>query len=69
MAKEQKPFHESVVDFIERASEEQLRAIITLLHSTKIPKNHDQILAVWKKRCDKYQAGFVLGGDWSEVLR
>ncbi len=46
-----KPFHESVVEAIHRAStEEQLRCLGELIKETEITENHDEILAAWDAR-------------------
>lgn len=48
---ERRPFHETIVDYIECYTdyEEDLAPLGDLLMATKIPKNHDAIIAAWKK--------------------
>lgn len=45
-----RPFHENVVDAILQASTDNLKLLGSILLSTKIPKNHDQIIRVWQER-------------------
>jgi hypothetical protein len=46
-----KPFHESVVDAIERASDSsQMNVIGQLLIETKIPKGWDDIVKAWNTK-------------------
>ena len=46
----QRPFHESIVDAINRASYGDMRCLGMLISETKIPKGHDEILAAWNFR-------------------
>jgi len=49
-AKQRRPFHESIVDAIRRASYNDMRCLGRLISETKIPKGHDEILAAWNQR-------------------
>lgn len=49
-ATEKKPFHETIVEAIRRASSVELGCLATLIKATKIPKNHDAIIAAWNER-------------------
>lgn len=46
------PFHETIVDAIRLASTTDLECLATLIKETSIPKNHDEIIAVWKQRSE-----------------
>jgi hypothetical protein len=46
-----KPFHESVVELIEKSSSNDLQLMGILLTRTYIPSGHDEIIAAWTKRC------------------
>lgn len=59
MGDERKPFHESVVDAINRADAAQLSFLGDLIKGTKIPKNHDEIVAAWEKRIQ--EVGIIKG--------
>jgi len=49
MSLELKPFHETIVDAIYLAiSSEEMTCLARLIKSTKIPKNHDEILKAWQ---------------------
>ncbi len=52
-----RPFHESIVDAINRASSAELECLATLIKATKIPKNHDKIIETWEKRCAEMLLG------------
>ena len=44
-----KPFHESVVDAINRAeSPAEMNTLAALIKETKIPKGHSEIVGVWR---------------------
>ena len=46
-----KPFHETIVEAIERVENvDQLTFLAPLVAETKIPKNHDTIVAVWTNK-------------------
>lgn len=45
-----RPFHETIVEAISRASSNDLRCLATLIKTTKVPKNHDEIIVAWKQR-------------------
>jgi hypothetical protein len=47
---EKKPFHESIVDAINSATQSQMGCLGALIRETKIPQNHDAIIAAWKAR-------------------
>ncbi|MEK7103332.1 MAG: hypothetical protein AAB870_03220, partial [Patescibacteria group bacterium] len=49
---ERKPFHESVVDAIKSAKAEELKIIAGIIITTKIPKNHEEIVNAWRQRLD-----------------
>ena len=49
-AKQRRPFHESVVDAIRRASYTDLICLGMLLKETKIPNGHDEIISEWDLR-------------------
>ena len=49
--KPRRPFHETIVDAIRFTSAKELELLADLIKGTKIPKNHDQIIAAWKNRC------------------
>ncbi len=50
-----KPFHESIVDAIVAAlSYDDFAMLARLIRTTKIPKDHDLILAAWRGAIDKY---------------
>jgi hypothetical protein len=46
--KDDKPFHESIVDAIGEASSTDLHCLGRLIKATAIPKGHDQILTAWE---------------------
>ena len=54
MTEQLKPFHESVVDAINRAHMSDLDALACLLKETAIPKNHDAIAVAWTQRCAEF---------------
>lgn len=45
-----RPFHETIVDVISRASLDQLEILGDVIKTTKIPKGHAEIIAAWEKR-------------------
>ena len=46
-----RPFHETIVDLIRDLSFEMpVAALSWLIMETKIPKNHDAIIAAWKEK-------------------
>jgi len=49
---ERRPFHETIVDVLKECvttrSGRELGILLQLLSSTKIPENHDAIIAAWK---------------------
>ena len=46
-----RPFHETIVDAIGRANTYgELQLLAQLIKATKVPKNHDEIIAAWKQR-------------------
>ncbi|MDO8514238.1 MAG: hypothetical protein Q7S50_01710 [bacterium] len=47
---ELKPFHESIVDTIERAYAPAFETLAHLIKTTKIPKGHDAIVEAWQRR-------------------
>ncbi|MEK7541185.1 MAG: hypothetical protein AAB529_03070 [Patescibacteria group bacterium] len=53
--KPRRPFHETIVDQIqgETSYAEDLDFLGQLIMVTKIPKNHDAIIAAWQERCDE----------------
>lgn len=54
---ERRPFHETIVDAINRAaSSAELAVLAPLIKGTKIPKGHDEIIAAWNDRLN------LLGG-------
>jgi hypothetical protein len=59
-----RPFHESVIEAINRPSSGKTRALhrmdclADLIKTTKIPAGHDEIIEAWKKRCQEL--------SWSE---
>jgi len=54
---EVKPFHETIVPTIQRASTRELEYLASLIKETKIPKNHDVIISAWSKRCEEKGRG------------
>jgi hypothetical protein len=54
---EVKPFHETIVPAIQRASTRELEYLASLIKKTKIPKNHDVIITAWNKRCEEKGRG------------
>lgn len=58
-ALDSRPFHESLVDTILRASSAELELLATLIKSTKIPRNHDKIIAAWNQRRKELRWGNV----------
>jgi hypothetical protein len=49
-----KPFHESVVDAINRATiRNELGVLAMLISETKIPKGHDAIVEAWTAKCQE----------------
>jgi hypothetical protein len=44
------PFHESIVSTINMAGIGEMQGLAYLIRGTKIPKNHDAIVAAWQKR-------------------
>jgi len=61
LEKKKRPFHESIVDAISTASSAELESLATLIKATKIPKGHDEIVEVWKKRTGEMCMGDDLG--------
>ncbi len=51
------PFHESVIWMIESSSMSRLVALGQMIVATKIPKNHDGILAAWHARMQYHGYG------------
>jgi len=45
-----RPFHETIVEAIERASSSDLQCLATLIKATAIPVGHAKIINAWKKR-------------------
>jgi len=45
-----RPFHETIVEAIQNASDAELHILAKLIKRTNIPKNHDQIIAAWTWR-------------------
>ena len=63
---QRRPFHETVVEAIERASrcnEQQLLG--WLIMQTNIPKGHDEIIAAWKEK--RMGLGLSPGFDFAVV--
>lgn len=55
-----KPFHESVIDFINDTSADDkpgLTRLAVLLMGTVIPKNHEAIAAAWTNKARQHGAG------------
>ncbi|HNX11149.1 MAG TPA: hypothetical protein PKI61_03330 [bacterium] len=50
---DKKPFHEAIISEIGHASISDLVFLAGLLKATKIPKEHDNIIAAWKKRTEE----------------
>jgi len=74
MAEQQKkrPFHETIVDATERVENaEQLAFLAPLIAETKIPKNHDTIVAVWDSKREELglEDNELLFGVRAAVLR
>ncbi|MBI2406212.1 MAG: hypothetical protein HYW56_02660 [Candidatus Harrisonbacteria bacterium] len=46
-----RPFHETIVAAIRRASDEGLECLAPLIRDTKVPEGHDAIISAWNKRC------------------
>lgn len=46
-----RPFHETIVEAIRRASLRNLMCLATLIKATKIPKGHKEIIEAWNARC------------------
>ncbi len=60
-----RPFHESIVDALRKArGDRELSPLLYLLRMTKIPKNHDAIIAAWDER--RREMGW-LGSDYDRV--
>ena len=57
----QKPFHESIVETIERAYAPAFESLAHLIKMTKIPKNHDAIVAAWQERIGEVGLNSDLG--------
>ena len=53
-----RPFHETIIEAISRASSAELVALATLIKITKLPKGHDEIITAWNDRRKK-----MLWGD------
>ncbi|MBI2482262.1 MAG: hypothetical protein HYV76_01730 [Candidatus Vogelbacteria bacterium] len=45
-----RPFHETILEAIRQASSTELKCLATLIKATKVPKGHDEIVAVWNER-------------------
>lgn len=45
-----RPFHETIVEAIRRASSAELECLATLIKATEVPKGHDEIIAAWNER-------------------
>ncbi len=53
MSKERRPFHETIVRIISVAdSDDKLAVLVELCLDTKIPANHDAIIAAWREHID-----------------
>lgn len=50
---EPKPFHESILNTILCCSGPKLEFLASIIKATKIPKNHDQIIAAWNTRAEE----------------
>lgn len=50
---ERRPFHETVVDIIAKCWHEDEEFLAELINATKIPKNHDAIIAAWQQFQEK----------------
>ncbi|PKM91289.1 hypothetical protein CVU82_01675 [Candidatus Falkowbacteria bacterium HGW-Falkowbacteria-1] len=48
-----KPFHESIVDAIDLCQEKDIFILSSILVNTKIPKNHNVIIAAWEKKIEE----------------
>ncbi|MEK7536945.1 MAG: hypothetical protein AAB584_00660 [Patescibacteria group bacterium] len=62
-AKQRRPFHESIVDAIRRASYSDMRCLGKLIQETKIPKGHDAIIAAWNDRNEELSREMREAGD------
>jgi len=51
-----RPFHETIVDQIKKIGTHRHRLwqFGELIMATKIPKNHDAIIAAWQEWCDEF---------------
>ena len=45
-----RPFHETIVEAIRRASDTDLLCLATLIKATKVPKGHNEIISAWNER-------------------
>ena len=45
-----RPFHETIVEAVHKASDEQMECLAEIIKTTKIPKGHDEIAAAWSQR-------------------
>ena len=45
-----RPFHETIVGAIHRASMMEIPRLAELIKETKIPEGHDEIIAAWNER-------------------
>ncbi len=61
-AKQQRPFHETIVDAILEASAPgEVALLAKMIKETKIPKGHDEIIVAWRHRQDDWGLGFGHG--------
>ncbi len=56
-----KPFHESIVPTINTAEVGSMQTLAYLIRETKIPKNHDAIIAMWQQRIGQVGLNSDLG--------
>lgn len=53
-----RPFHETIVDAIERVDCTRELALLSLLiKETEIPKGHEKIIVTWRNRCEQLGDG------------
>ncbi len=64
---ELKPFHESIVDLIRNLKVDspgdwpRLNQLAEIIKSTKIPKNHDEIIAAWQEQVQRLKVNWDFG--------
>ena len=51
---ERRPFHETIINIIDRCFMTEMEMVGALIKRTKITENHDKIAALWKIKSDTF---------------